>query len=446
MSLEVWKPMFGGMVLSILMLNVIQWVIYRERIYGLYTLYMLTWLAYFGFRLKEVNDLFSDNDWYFVRTGAPMIAYFIYFDFADAFIGLRQRIPGLFRLFQYTKGLIVAFLLLHLWICYLANDWYPGLYHGSHTVMRLAIVVIALYGIYRILQLKDPVVRYFISGTAFLLAGGVTSMVMTFVGYNFDNPVTLWEAPLTYFQFGIILELVCFSLGLGIRQRRAAVKTAVMEQRLARQREQHHRKQLEAELSVQQLRQEMSEVQMRALQAQLNPHFLFNSLNSLSSLITDEPRKAEQFVDEMASVYRYLLQNNDNELTTLSRELTFIHSYYHLLQTRYGRGIGLEIDVDELYLNYRLPPLTLQLLLENAVKHNIVSGDQPLKIRISTSGQGWLTVRNNLQRKPLDRVKSTKKGLLNILTKYQLLGMPAPTFQETAEDFVVSLPLIRFEK
>ncbi|RRB07047.1 sensor histidine kinase [Larkinella rosea] len=443
MTYEVWQPMFIGMVISILLINVVQWITYRERIYGLYTLYMLVWLAYFIVRVPEIRIGFSNNDYYFIRACGPMIAYFIYFGFTDAFIGLRKRLPGLFRVFQYTQLCIAIYVILQFTICYLTEDWYPRVYDTAHTTIRLGMIGLAVFGIYKILQLKDTVTQYFITGSTFLMVGAVTSMILTYLD-TFPGPGSeFWKAPLTAIQIGIILELICFSLGLGYRQRHAAIRTAVLEQKMERQQEKHERKQLENELSVQQLRQEMSEVQMKALQSQLNPHFLFNSLNSLSSLIADEPVKAEQFVDEMASVYRYILQTNDVELTTLHRELQFIHSYFHLLQTRYARGIDLKIEVATHLMNSQLPPLTLQLLVENAVKHNIVSGDQPLKIHISTTEEAWLTVRNTLQRKSVDRVKSTQKGLLNILTKYKMLGQPTPTVLETGDEFVVTLPLIR---
>lgn len=445
MTYEIWQPLFIGMVLSILLLNVVQWVSFRERIYGLYTLYMLAWMVYFVFRVPEIQALLglTRTDWAFARVCAPMLAYLVYFSFTNAFIGLQKRLPGLYRLLHYARFCIIAYCLLQFWICYLAEDEYPRTYNTAHDVIRIAMIGLAVYAIYKIINLNDVIARYFVAGSAFLLVGATLAMVLTILDVVPDGMVYFWQAPITPMQIGIILELICFSLGLGYRQRQAAIRTATLEQKIERQQEKHERKQLEAELAVQQLRQEMSEVQMRALQSQLNPHFLFNSLNSLSSLIVDEPAKAEQFVDEMASVYRYILQTHDFELTTLSRELQFIHSYLHLMQTRYGRGINYTIDVADDFLTDQLPPLTLQLLIENAVKHNIVSKDLPLKIYISTTPERWLIIRNNLQRKPVDRVKSTKKGLLNILTKYKMLGQPTPLVQETGSEFIVTLPLIR---
>jgi two-component system LytT family sensor kinase len=126
-------------------------------------------------------------------------------------------------------------------------------------------------------------------------------------------------------------------------------------------------------LEKEQLKKVNLQSQYESLKSQVNPHFLFNSLNSLSSLIADEPDRAEEFVDEMSKVYRYLLQTNEGDLTTLDTELTFIQSYFHLLKTRYGAGIRLEVAVDEPFRAYKLPPLTLQMLVENAVKHNVYS-------------------------------------------------------------------------
>ena len=303
------------------------------------------------------------------------------------------------------------------------------------------MVALAVYGVWKIRRLNGVVPRYVALGSAFLLTGGVVSMGMT--GLVPATSTYFLTAPLTYFMVGILAELICFTLVLGYRQRRGAIRNAIVEQKLAREREQHHREQVEAELITEKLQQQISAVQMMALQTQLNPHFLFNSLNSLSSLITEDPARAERFVDEMSNVYRYLLRTNDYELTTLQNELTFIDSYYHLLKTRYGQGITLTKAISEQLLVYKLPPLTLQVLLENAVKHNILSADQPLDIQLSTTSNGWFSVSNTLQRKPVNRINSTQKGLLNLINKYQLLGQAAPKVEEINGAFVVSFPLIQ---
>lgn len=213
------------------------------------------------------------------------------------------------------------------------------------------------------------------------------------------------------------------------------------------------------EINTERLMKENVNGQLESLKAQISPHFLFNTLNSLSALIGEDPEKAEQFVDEMARVYRYLLQTNHSsvdegdlgQLTTLKKELSFIESYGHLLKTRYGDGMKLYIHVEDTFLNARIPPLTLQLLVENAVKHNVIRASRPLTIFILSTVEGQLMVRNNLQKKNVtagaENIESTHVGLTNIITKYKLLteyrpGMPQPVVESNHEFFTVTLPLI----
>ena len=143
----------------------------------------------------------------------------------------------------------------------------------------------------------------------------------------------------------------------------------------------------------------------------------------------------------MAKVYRYLLQTNKHELTKVSAEVTFIKSYYHLLRTRYDSGLELVIDVVEADLLKYIPPLTLQLLVENAVKHNTILEHNPLFIRIKSTENNLLEVRNNLLEKTT-HVKSTKLGLANIQAKYKLLSEKLPVITASNDYFIVLLPLL----
>lgn len=189
------------------------------------------------------------------------------------------------------------------------------------------------------------------------------------------------------------------------------------------------------------LRQANLVSQFESLKAQVNPHFLFNCLNSLSSLITQDPNKAEDFVDEMSNVYRYLLRNNEHGLVTIETEIQYIRSYFHLQKTRFGDAIALDIDIEEECWNCLIPPLTLQMLLENAVKHNVLRKASPLCIRI-TSKDGLLSVRNNIQLKSKQYIISTKIGLANIASKYKLLCKSNIMIYNDGTYFEVSLPLI----
>jgi sensor histidine kinase YesM len=189
------------------------------------------------------------------------------------------------------------------------------------------------------------------------------------------------------------------------------------------------------------LRQANLVSQFESLKAQVNPHFLFNCLNSLSSLIAQDPNKAEDFVDEMSNVYRYLLRNNEQGLVTIETELQYIRSYFHLQKTRFGDAIVLDIDIEEAYWDYLIPPLTLQMLLENAVKHNVLRKASPLRISIS-SKNGYLSVRNNIQLKSKQYIISTRIGLANIASKYKLINKSDILIQNDGNYFEVGLPLL----
>jgi two-component system, LytTR family, sensor kinase len=178
-----------------------------------------------------------------------------------------------------------------------------------------------------------------------------------------------------------------------------------------------------------------------ALKGQVNPHFLFNCFNTLSSLITVDKQNALQFLDELSKVYRYLLQNNQETLSTLQQELTFIDSYFKLLKTRHGSSIQIRQNIGRQYYSYYLPSLTLQLVIENAVKHNAMSKTQPLSIDIFTAGENKLIVTNNLQRRATP-VPSTGIGLKNIQMKYRLLQQPGFQVLEGGNNFSIVLPLI----
>ncbi|MGZ5247168.1 MAG: sensor histidine kinase, partial [Flavitalea sp.] len=177
------------------------------------------------------------------------------------------------------------------------------------------------------------------------------------------------------------------------------------------------------------------------LKQKVNPHFLFNCFNTLSSLITEDKNKAENFLDEMSKVYRYLLRNNEDGMSTLENEIKFIKSYFELLKTRYGDAVNFQLEVDRQYFNYLLPSLSLQMLVENAVKHNSLSRSKPLTIEIFTTAGNKLVVNNNLQRKNING-QSNKIGLQNIRAKYDLIKLPGFQAIEEGNNYTVVLPLL----
>lgn len=181
--------------------------------------------------------------------------------------------------------------------------------------------------------------------------------------------------------------------------------------------------------------------EFETLKGQVNPHFLFNCFNTLSSLISEDRKQAERFLDELSKVYRYLLHNNEDGLSTVQTEIKFIESYYRLLRTRHGEAVELKIEIDKKYEQYFLPSLSLQLLVENAVKHNVLSKNKPLLIDIFTTAGNRLVVNNNRQTRTV-KGPSNKIGLDNIKAKYQLLNQTGFQILTDPKSFSVVLPLI----
>lgn len=203
----------------------------------------------------------------------------------------------------------------------------------------------------------------------------------------------------------------------------------------------HYARLRHTEKEKEQLEKDKLRAELNQLKGIVNPHFLFNNLNSLSSLIGENPVEAESFLDELTKVFRYLLRNNQTELTTLGQELQFIHSYYHLLQTRYGNGIKLDIQLDGKCGEWLLPPLTLQLLVENAVKHNQLQKEYPLKIEILPAPGHALMVRNTIFKRE-GMVESTGFGLQHISARYKMLRLPEIGIEKDHRYFTVIVPLV----
>ncbi|MFD2567982.1 sensor histidine kinase [Pseudotenacibaculum haliotis] len=181
------------------------------------------------------------------------------------------------------------------------------------------------------------------------------------------------------------------------------------------------------------------ELQLKALKSQLSPHFLFNSLNTISSLVFKDKAKAEGFIRRLADMYQYTLKSYQKRLTTLQEELEFVDSYRYLLEIRFGKKFQCSINIDENLYDTSIPPLTLQMLLENAVKHNVLEEENPLEVHI-TSDKKYITVKNNITRKP-KHVTSFQIGLKNINARYLLLHKEGIAVSN-GNSFEVKIPVI----
>jgi len=199
----------------------------------------------------------------------------------------------------------------------------------------------------------------------------------------------------------------------------------------------------ESLLNTEALKREKIETQFAVLKNQVNPHFLFNSLNVLSSLVAQAPEKAQEFIMEFSRVYRYIFDVGDETVVEVSRELDFINSYISLHQKRHGVSLKLDVNVSAENLKKYIPVLSLQILVENAIKHNEISEAHPLVIAIFDEGDN-LVVRNNFQPRD-DRQESLGIGLKNIKERYGYLADREPVFLRKDMEYVARLPLLEIE-
>jgi sensor histidine kinase YesM len=190
---------------------------------------------------------------------------------------------------------------------------------------------------------------------------------------------------------------------------------------------------------VEKFRKENAEYQFEMLKLQLNPHFLFNSLNTLSSLVYEDASKASEFIRRLSDVYRYVLDNRTKELVLLREEIAFIHAFSFLQGLRFQGMIDFRFEISEDSLNQKIAPMTLQLLVENAVKHNVASAGQPLEISI-ISGDKSIMVSNNYQ--PKKEKTGTGIGLKNIISRYAFLTERKVEIVKQDTIFKVVIPLI----
>jgi sensor histidine kinase YesM len=200
----------------------------------------------------------------------------------------------------------------------------------------------------------------------------------------------------------------------------------------------------QAELNMEKLKNEQLSSQYEALKNQVNPHFLFNSLNALTSLVYENQDQAAYFIQQLSKVYRYVLDNREKEMVLLETELNFVESYLFLQKIRYGDNLKYTIKAENRKL-YKVAPLSVQMLIENAIKHNVISNEEPLEIIISIDEDGYLVTRNKLQVKNIINEYSGI-GLENIKARYGFFSNRKIIVEKTHNEFIVKLPLVRADQ
>ena len=266
-----------------------------------------------------------------------------------------------------------------------------------------------------------------ITGTKILLSFVLTwilsnllGQVFVFLHKTFDIPaidamVHHYLHPLRDFIMACLVTSSCYIIHLIYRQQQVLIEN-------------------------EQLQAENIRNQYEVLKNQLNPHMLFNSLNTLRSLVRENQDKAQDYIQELSRVLRYTLQGNESQSVSLREEMEFASAYIFLLKMRFENNLQFDIQIDQAYEDYRLPPMAVQVLIENAVKHNEISNRKPLAIHITTDGNGYLSVSNDIQPK-WTATPGTGIGLVNLAKRYHLLFKQDIQITEDKE-FTVSIPLI----
>ncbi|MFK5958922.1 MAG: histidine kinase [Lutibacter sp.] len=265
-----------------------------------------------------------------------------------------------------------------------------------------------------------------------LIIGVLGSIILTMIGLivlRFITVVFILGKPIaqfindknasTYYIFGLIITLVASLFFHAIYFYKALTEKKVNEQQIVAKTE---------------------TAKYETLKSQIDPHFLFNSLNVLTSLIGENPKQAEKFTTKLSKVYRYVLEQKSKDLIKLDEELHFAKTYMELLKMRFENAVTFEIPEKATNSELKIVPLSLQLLLENTIKHNVVSEENPLKVTI-TEESGYLIVSNNFNPKATLE-KGTKVGLKNIIDRYHLITLKKVLVEKSSNKFIVKLPLL----
>ncbi|WP_074410408.1 MULTISPECIES: sensor histidine kinase [Aquimarina] len=196
----------------------------------------------------------------------------------------------------------------------------------------------------------------------------------------------------------------------------------------------------EMEMNLVKIKEEKSIAELSALKEQISPHFFFNTLSTLSTIVRNDTKKASlEFIDDISSTYRYSLSSTKTDLVTLKEELNFIVSYADLLQKRFGQKLKITLNISEEIYDTDIPPMSIQLLIENAIQHNIITTKNPLYIK-AYSNDGFICIENNLQEK--QEIESFGIGLMNLNNRYKLIANKEIFIEKKSNHFLVKLPVL----
>ena len=328
---------------------------------------------------------------------------------------------------QIIQSLVLVVLIGAIFLALYLTDAAMGLYlTAGWVILVLLLIFLSNRGLTKVLDKRLPWLEYGNKRFYWQLSLGVLlSLIIINVSYLAFKLILTKDPPDTTQMtsmnaMGILILLPTISINFGI---------------------QFLKNWKNAQLASEQFQKESIKAELETLKNHLDPHFLFNNLNILSSLISKDQKQSQSYLEKFAEVYRIILQSSSEELVELKQELDFIGAYMYLLEIRFEDTIQLELDIKSENHQYYLPPLTLQMLIENAIKHNTISEIRPLKIRIECRDR-YLVIKNNLQEKKVELRHSSKTGLKNIERRYSYFTKQPVEVYKNEESFIVKVPLI----
>ena len=265
-------------------------------------------------------------------------------------------------------------------------------------------------------QIKEKLVNYFATGSLLLIVFGMIAMFTTIFGLEKSTSTQYWEAPLFYLQIGIVMELICFSLGLSYKNKLTENQKLTFENELNTEREQRKIEQLEARLQTQEISKQITDLRVKALRAQMNPHFLFNSLNAIQEcIITQQTDAAVSYLAKFSKLVRLILENSESQTISLAKEIETLYLYLDVEGLRFAEKFKYQINV-KTHLDPSLlsiPPMLVQPYAENAIWHGLLNknGERFLKIDFSSDDDSlFVSIEDNgIGRQKADSFKNPTK-------------------------------------
>lgn len=385
--------MFQGMMFMMLVFVGLQNYFTRYEAYWYYFFHILCWILYFTIRREFFYDwannpeklLVFDFLWNFHRVGFPMISYLVYYSFTSQLLELPKSSPKLSQVFKVVQTILLVYVSFLVFIALFFHEGHQQIwYEILHTIMRIFIAGISVYIMVELYKLVDRVKWFFVVGSVSLLIFALIAMLLTISYIELDIDY-FWKVPLFYMHLGVISEIICLSLALSYKNKMVENQKFTAEQSLQNEREQREIEQLKLALEKQELNRQMTTLRMRALRSQMNPHFLFNSLNAIQEcIITNQTDAAVMYLAKFSRLVRLILENSDQQNIPLSREVETLRLYLDVESLRFTHAFRYDIqvntDIDPVLIN--IPPMLVQPYAENAIWHGLLNkkGERILKV------------------------------------------------------------------